>query len=88
MNEERFDPLVVGRLLRRARRDAELSQEALGDAAGVASKHLSEIERGNRDARTTTLLKLLSGLELSVEEFGRRLDEALAEQWPNWPSRR
>ncbi|HZV73073.1 MAG TPA: helix-turn-helix transcriptional regulator [Conexibacter sp.] len=65
------DPQVAtfGRVIRRARRDRDMSQEALADAAGLGAKHVSEIERANRDPRLTTILKLARALGLSPGEL-------------------
>jgi transcriptional regulator with XRE-family HTH domain len=61
--------VLFGRVVRRARRDRELSQEALGRAAGLDGKHVSEIERANRDVRFTTLIQLAAGLDLRPGEL-------------------
>lgn len=70
--------VALGRAIRRARRDRDLSQEALAEAAGLAAKHVSEIERANRDVRFTTFVHLADGLELSATElmalYERQLD--------------
>jgi transcriptional regulator with XRE-family HTH domain len=73
------DPQVAafGRVVRRARRDRDMSQEALADAAGLGAKHLSEIERANRDPRLTTVLKLARALDLSAGELLALYDEQL-----------
>jgi len=60
--------------VRRERRERELSQDALGRAAGLDGKHVSEIERANRDVRFTTLLQLARGLDLLPGELLRRYD--------------
>ena len=70
MRRGRSPQLVAfGRFLRRARWDREMSQEELGGAAGVGAKHLSEIERANRDPRLTTLLKIARALDLQGDEL-------------------
>ncbi|MGN6189062.1 MAG: helix-turn-helix domain-containing protein [Conexibacter sp.] len=61
--------VALGRAVRRARRDREMSQEALAQSAGLASKHVSEIERANRDVRFTTFVHLAAGLKLSATEL-------------------
>ncbi len=58
-----------GRAVRRARRDRDMSQEALAQAAGLAAKHVSEIERANRDVRLTTFLQIANGLGLRPSEL-------------------
>jgi transcriptional regulator with XRE-family HTH domain len=53
-----------GENLRRARKEAGISQEAL---AGLASLHRTEIgliERGQRVVRVDTLIRLASGLQV------------------------
>lgn len=52
-----------------------MSQEALARAAGLAAKHVSEIERANRDPRLTTVLKLAHALELQAGELLALFDE-------------
>lgn len=64
-----------GRAVRRARRDRDMSQETLAQAAGLAAKHISEIERANRDVRLTTLLQIAEGLKLHPSELMALYDE-------------
>jgi transcriptional regulator with XRE-family HTH domain len=64
-----------GHVVRRARRERDMSQEALAQAAGLAAKHVSEIERANRDVRLTTLVQLAAGLDLLPSELLRLYDE-------------
>lgn len=61
--------VAFGRAVRRARRERDMSQEALGREAGLAAKHVSEIERANRDVRLTTLMQLAAGLGMSGTEL-------------------
>ena len=58
-----------GRALRRARRERDLSQDALARKAGVGAKHLSELERGNKAPRLTTFLGLAAALDLTATEL-------------------
>jgi transcriptional regulator with XRE-family HTH domain len=67
--------VVFGRALRRARRERDMSQEALAQGAGLAAKHVSEIERANRDPRLTTVLKLARALDLGAGELLSLYDE-------------
>jgi len=69
--------LAFGRTLRKARRDRDLSQEALADEAGLSAKHVGEIERANKDPRLTTVLKLADALELRSNEFFKAFDDRL-----------
>lgn len=70
--------VVFGRLLRRERRARDLSQEAFAHAAGLAPKHVSEIERAKSDLRFTTLLQIAKALGLAPGELLTLFDAALA----------
>jgi len=61
--------VFFGRTLRRARRERDLSQEALALRAGIGAKHLSELERGNKDPRLATFLSLAAALDLTGAEL-------------------
>lgn len=69
--------VAFGRTIRRARRDLDLSQEALADRAGLSSKHVGEIERANKDPRITTVFRLAAALGLRAGELFARYDEWL-----------
>jgi transcriptional regulator with XRE-family HTH domain len=70
--------LNVVRTLRRRRRLLELSQRELAARAGIGEKHLGEIERGLRDPRLSTLIRLLDALDLPHDELAAFWEEALA----------
>jgi transcriptional regulator with XRE-family HTH domain len=54
--------LAFGDRLRAARRQAGLTQEQLAQRAGLDRSAYSELERGLRDARLSTLLRIESAL--------------------------
>lgn len=58
-----------GRTLRRLRAERALSQEALAAQAGLSPQHVSNIERGNKDLRLSTVLKLAEALEIPLGAF-------------------
>lgn len=69
---------AFGSALRRARRERDLSQDALAALAGLGAKHLSELERANKDPRLTTFLKLAAALGLSGSELMALVERQLA----------
>jgi len=69
--------VAFGRTVRKARRDRDLSQEALADEAGLSAKHIGEIERANKDPRLSTVLKIARALELRSGELFTEFDERL-----------
>ena len=58
---------AFARTVRRLRRERDLSQRALAAVAGLAEKHVSEIERGNREPKLSTIFKLARGLGVPPE---------------------
>ncbi len=60
---------VFGGVLRRIRRERDLSQEALADLAGVTRNHMSELERGRREPRLGTLVRIADALGMGVGEL-------------------
>jgi transcriptional regulator with XRE-family HTH domain len=66
--------LTLATAIRHLRRERELSQEALAFAADIHPKHLSEIERANKDPRSTTVVRLADALGVTVAALyeGRR----------------
>ncbi|MFL5817297.1 MAG: helix-turn-helix domain-containing protein [Conexibacter sp.] len=61
--------LALAGAIRHLRRERELSQEALAYAADIHPKHLSEIERANKDPRSTTVVRLADALGVRVAEL-------------------
>jgi len=68
MTDERFIG-VDGQTLRRLRRERALSQQDLVRITGVAQATLSDLERGKRGARASTLRKLAEALGVEPKEL-------------------
>ncbi len=60
---------VDGARLRQLRREQALSQQDLMRATGVAQATLSDLERGKRGARASTLRKLAEALGVKPKEL-------------------
>jgi transcriptional regulator with XRE-family HTH domain len=65
----------VARTLRRARRDLDLSQEVVAHRAGMHANHVSAVERGTKDLRATTLMRIIEALGLTPAELFTRYGE-------------
>jgi HTH-type transcriptional regulator / antitoxin HipB len=63
----------IGAMLRRARRNAGLTQAELGARIGLRQATISKLERGEPATRLSTLMDVLSalGLEIIIDERGR-----------------
>ncbi len=55
--------------LKRARKKADISQEELSNRCDVHRTEISLLERGGREPRLGTIVKLASGLGVSLESL-------------------
>jgi transcriptional regulator with XRE-family HTH domain len=55
--------------LRRIRRDAGISQIELSDRCGLHFTEISRLERGARDPRLATIVRLARGLDVSPADL-------------------
>jgi transcriptional regulator with XRE-family HTH domain len=69
---------VFGRVLRRLRRERDISQEALAALAGLTRNHMSEIERGRREPRLGTLVRVADAFGMGVGELLTLFDQERA----------
>ena len=58
-----------GANLRRSRREAGLTQEALWDSSGVNMTEISRLENGQKNPQLTTIVRLASGLGIPAGEL-------------------
>lgn len=64
------DPRTTfGANLRKAREEAELSQEALGHAAEFHPTEVNRIERGRRNPGLLTIIKLAKALDIPAGDL-------------------
>jgi transcriptional regulator with XRE-family HTH domain len=71
---------ALGRTIRRIRRERDLSQEAVADAAGVHPNQVGRLERGTADVHTSTMLRVVAGLGVPLSEVARAYEQQLAER--------
>jgi transcriptional regulator with XRE-family HTH domain len=57
--------------LRRLRTVAELTQMELSNRSGLDMAEISRLERGKKDPRLSTIVRLASGLQLDPSELVR-----------------
>jgi transcriptional regulator with XRE-family HTH domain len=69
------DPHVLGQAMRALRDRADITQKTLAERAGTSEAYVSNIEGGRRDARWSTLIRLLRALGADL----RQLADAVAE---------
>lgn len=64
-----IDYKAVGKRIKSARIQADLTQESLADQIRISATHLSNIETGNTRVSLTTIVKLANALSVTVDEF-------------------
>lgn len=67
--EEKKDTTGFGKRLRAIRAEKGLTQESLGQLAGMRYQVVARLERGDRTPSWETVLKLAKALGVSTEEF-------------------
>jgi transcriptional regulator with XRE-family HTH domain len=63
----------LGRRVRELREKRDWSQEELSHRSGLARSFTGAIERGEKDLRITTLVKLANTFRISVSELFKNL---------------
>lgn len=65
---------VVGNNIRALRKDRGLTQEALAGNARIHPVEIGRAERGTRDMRITTIVRIARALEVEVGELLRGVE--------------
>ena len=68
------DRRLLGRVLRRRREAAGLTQEEVGARANVTNRYISDVEAGVRNPTFLVLRRLLCALGVAWADFGREID--------------
>lgn len=73
MNQSARTAKQVGAIIRRARRNAGLTQTELGKRVGLRQATVSKLEKGEPATRLSTLLDALTalGLEIIIDKRGK-----------------
>lgn len=67
---------MFGGILKGFREAAGVSQERLGELAGLHRTHVSHMERGTRNFSIEAVEAVLCALGVTWEEFGRAVDRS------------
>ena len=70
-----FNTKAVGAVIRRLRKEKELSQEVFSGLAGIARSHLSMIENGDKKANFETLWKIANAFGIDPHELVKLIEE-------------
>jgi len=67
--EKNFDDIIIGRLIKKLRRDKERSQAQLAEAIGMQQNVMSRIELGIRQVSLSELRAICQYLRVGLSEF-------------------
>jgi len=58
---------VLGEMIKKARKEKNLTQEQLGELIGVQKAQISKIEKNTKDVRFSTVLRVFEALKAKVK---------------------
>ena len=65
---------VLGHRIRSLRREQGLSQEALGEKAGLHRTYISSLENGSRNVSILTLASVAASLDVKIRDLCQGID--------------
>lgn len=71
---------AFGKVLRRLRRDRDLSQENLANAVGMERSYISKLEKGDFQPKLKTILALSDELGIRTGELLDRVEELMKQE--------
>lgn len=75
-----FDGAIIGKTIRRLRKERNLSQEVLSGLAGISRTHLTMIENGSKQANFETLWKLAIALNMRPSMLVQQIENDIQTQ--------
>lgn len=76
-----FDPMAMGRAIRKLRKKRKLTQEVFSGFADIGRSHLSALEHGNI-ASVETYSKVADAFDLPLSELFRLAEDEMAQCQP------
>ena len=79
MNDQLTDPIedaqrALGKALRELRKQAGVTQKELGASASAPDTYISQVEKGQRDIRWSTVTRLLLALDMTVADLAAEIE--------------
>lgn len=72
-----YDHRIMGRVLRKARKQKRKSQDVISGFAGIDRTHLAKIELGNHSASVETLWAIAEALDMRLSDLFRLVEDEL-----------
>jgi transcriptional regulator with XRE-family HTH domain len=74
---ERFVTFYFGQIVRRLRQDAGLTQEELGEKAGLQRNYISSLELGQKQPSLLTVFKISAALSIRPDDLIKKIVDDL-----------
>ena len=75
-----FNNLAIGKVIRRLRKEQNLSQEIFSGLAGIARTHLSMIESGAKQPNFETIWRIANAFGVSPHVLVKYIEEEAREE--------
>lgn len=72
-----FDNSAIGQVIRKLRKEKDLSQDVLSGLAGIARTHLTMIENGSKQANFETIWRIASALDMRPSELVEKIEQEI-----------
>lgn len=69
MSDMQLNPIIVGEVIARFRKEKGITQEVLSGLSDIGRTHLSAIERGERKPTLETLYRISCALDIKMSEI-------------------
>jgi len=75
-----FNKLAVGKVIRRLRKERNLSQEVFSGLADIARSHLAMIESGSKQPNFETIWRIANAFNIPPHELVKRIELEAADK--------
>ena len=75
-----FDKLAAGIVIRRLRKERNLSQEVFSGLTGIARSHLAMIELGTKQPNFETIWRIANAFDISPHHLVEYIEDAAKKQ--------
>ncbi len=70
-----YNNALMGKIIKRLRKERGLSQDVLSGLAGIGRSHLAMIESGRKNANVDTLWRIADALNIRLSQLLQMLEE-------------
>lgn len=73
-----FNKYAVGKVIKKLRKDRNLSQEVFSGLAGLARTHIAMIESGSKQANFETLWRIANALDMPPHHLVKLIEQEIS----------